>query len=67
MLVLIVDLFAEDAGLLRDLLKLLEESLPLDNVRRSGVKELGEITGLLFVSFPATGEEVAGEAGILFF
>lgn len=67
MLVLIVDLFADDAGLLRDLLKLLEESLSLDNVRRSGVKELGEIAGLLFVPFPATGEELAGEAGILFF
>lgn len=67
MLVLIVDLFADDAGLLRDLLKLLEESLPLDNVRRSGVMELGENAGLLLVSFAAIGEELAGEAGILFF
>ncbi len=67
MLVLIVDLFADDAGLLRDLLKLLEESLPLDSVRRSGVVELGENAGLLFPSFPAIREELAGEGGIFFF
>jgi hypothetical protein len=66
MLVLIVNLPPDVAGL-RDLLKLLEESLSLDSLRFMGTFDCFETPGLGLAAVLAADEETTGETGIFFF